>query len=72
MCNERSEFVRVNVKMKDLVEQAKRDGWTVSLTRKGHLRFSAPGRATVFGSGTPSDHRSIENIRGKLRRAVYA
>ena len=71
MCNEESKPMRVNAKMKDLVERAKRDGWVVSRTSKNHLRFSAPGRATVFGSATPSDHRSVENIRGKLRRAVH-
>lgn len=42
MCNEESKPMRVNTKMRDLVEQAKRDGWVVSRTNKNHLRSLGP------------------------------
>jgi len=55
--------------LQHLIDEAEQEGWTVSKTNGNHLRFTRPGRRTVFGSATPGDHRAIANIRGKLRRA---
>jgi len=38
-------------------------GFTISLTRRGHLKFSHPQMAgPVFTSSTPSDNRAMKNL----------
>lgn len=54
---------------RDLVRWAEERGWTVTKTAGSHLRFARPGCGVVFGSSTPSDHRSVLNIRKKLERS---
>lgn len=44
-------------------------GWDMTWTRGGHLRFSKPGRQTVYASGTPGDWRSSRNAMAMLSRA---
>jgi predicted RNA binding protein YcfA (HicA-like mRNA interferase family) len=61
--------VKVHREFRAFVKAATRSGWTVSLTRKGHLRFKAPNGQSYIAPGTPSDHRSIMNTRSMLRRA---
>lgn len=53
--------------VKELVRTKREEGWQVDATRSGHLRFQK-GDATVFGPSTPSDHRSIQNLKAQLRR----
>lgn len=58
---------------KQLAKIAKAQGWTIDSNSKGHPTFWKPGadragRPTVTGSGTPSDHRSMNNLIGELRR----
>jgi hypothetical protein len=53
-----------------MVQTAEELGYTVSLTKKGHFRFSKPGSATVYGPGTPSDFRSVKNTVAQLKRAA--
>lgn len=55
--------------MLDVKKFAKERGWAVSLTGVGHLRFTKPDYETVFGPGSPSDSRSIANMKAKLLRA---
>lgn len=55
--------------LRRLVFFALAEGWQVSRTRGGHLRFSKQGCASIFTSGTPSDHRSTRNAHARLRRA---
>lgn len=61
--------------LKELVEQFSRD-FEISLTGSGHyavrLTVSSGARATVFAPSTPSDHRSMLNVKTKLRRATAA
>lgn len=45
-------------------------GYTLSLTKKGHLRFDKPGSAPIFSSGTPSDWRTVKNTIADLRAAA--
>lgn len=47
----------------NLVTEAEAAGWTVTHTRGGHLRFTHPDGHVVYGSGTPSDQRSVRNVR---------
>lgn len=56
----------------DLINEAKKLGFDVTITAGGHLRFQLPGRPPVFGSSTSSDVRAVRNIRAKLRRSLAA
>ena len=56
--------------MRVLLKQAERQGWRVSPTRSGHIKFVPPDPsipALVTGS-TPSDRRSLRNLQADLRR----
>jgi hypothetical protein len=47
------------------------EGYTVTKARRSghwHVR-DAGGRLIAVTSGTPSDYRSLRNLRGELRRA---
>jgi hypothetical protein len=47
--------------------------YEIGRTKSGHFSvvMAIDGRkVTVFAPGTPSDHRSMKNVRTKLRRAV--
>ena len=45
-------------------------GWRLSLTGGGHLRWTPPGdESTVFTPSTPSDYRGVLNCMAQLRRA---
>lgn len=56
--------------MREIEKAAKEQGWTVSLTTKGHKKFLSPDKTKppVYGSGTPSDVRSIKNLLAELKR----
>ncbi|MEX5685325.1 type II toxin-antitoxin system HicA family toxin [Pseudomonas silesiensis] len=53
-----------------LVELALSEGWEVSRTAGGHLRFVKPGLPPIFTSSTASDHRATQNAWARLRRAA--
>lgn len=55
-------------KLRDLTDFAMTQGWTISHTNGGHLRFSKPGLPPIFTSSTPSDYRAERNMRAQLRR----
>jgi len=60
----------MNKDIRQLVKRAKRDGWDVAETRRGHVSFRSPdGAYTYVTSGTPSDQRALNNLRAGLRRA---
>lgn len=52
------------------IRWAEENGWSVSRTKKNHLKFTRDGVPSVFFSGTPSDRRSIKNHKSQLRRAA--
>lgn len=56
-------------KLHDLACFAIGQGWSVSRTNGGHIRFTKAGCATIFTSSSPSDHRAEHNARAQLRRA---
>lgn len=55
--------------MDQMLNQVSRlPGWTVHLRKAGHWVVTSPGGEQHFVSGTPSDSRSIKNVRAALRR----
>lgn len=50
---------------------AEEQGWRVEETKSGHLRFIPADRSKpiVVASSTPSDARSVKNLRAQLRRS---
>jgi predicted RNA binding protein YcfA (HicA-like mRNA interferase family) len=55
--------------MEALARVYRRAGWDITLTRGGHLRWRSPKGGLVISPSTPSDHRSLRNLRSDLRRA---
>ncbi len=57
--------------LRDIEKAAREQGFRVERTKKGHPVFYPPDpkKNPVYGSGTPSDHRSIRNLLAELRRA---
>ena len=55
----------------DVLDHARRVGWTVSYTGGGHLRLDHPhASGPVFTSSTASDWRAGRNLAVQLRRAL--
>lgn len=52
-----------------LLQYAKSNGWTVSFTSGGHLRFTKPERPLIHTSSTPSDWRAGRNCLALLVKA---
>ncbi len=52
-----------------LVAFAIDEGWVVTRTRGGHVKFTKLGCPPIFTSSTPSDYRAGLNARALLRRA---
>jgi hypothetical protein len=53
----------------DVAKTARQRGWTIELTRKGHLKFVHRTGALVYTGGSPSDHRARHNLAADLHRA---
>ncbi|PAU50935.1 hypothetical protein BZL41_27805 [Pseudomonas sp. PIC25] len=56
-------------RLRQLVAFAVSEGWSVSRTAGGHIKFSKAGHASIFTSCTASDHRADLNALARLRRA---
>lgn len=59
--------------IRKIEKEAKRQGWRVEPTKKGHVRFVPPDptKSIVIFSGTPSDRRAINNFVGEMRRQGF-
>ncbi|WP_025809771.1 type II toxin-antitoxin system HicA family toxin [Pseudomonas chlororaphis] len=68
MANAR-DLCRGHKQLLPLVEYALKEGWTVSRTPGGHLRFVKPGLPPIYTSSTVSDHRGGRNAQAMLKRA---
>lgn len=52
------------------LDLAKEQGWTITKTGAGHLKWLAPDGRCAFTAGSPGgDPREVKNTRAKLRRA---
>lgn len=52
-----------------VIDYAAQLGFTATMSKGGHLRFTRPDTRTVFFSSSPGDHRAYQNALSKLRRA---
>ncbi|WP_124313878.1 type II toxin-antitoxin system HicA family toxin [Pseudomonas chlororaphis] len=68
MANAR-DLCRGHKQLLPLIEYALREGWTVSRTPGGHMRFVKPGLPPIYTSSTVSDHRGGRNAQAMLKRA---
>ena len=55
-------------RLKPLIEYALSEGWDVTHTAGGHLRFTKAGLPAIYTGSTPSDHRSPRSALARLRR----
>lgn len=55
--------------LRHLVEFAEANGWTVSRTHGGQIKFTKAGLGSIYTSSTSSDHRSGLNAKARLHRA---
>jgi predicted RNA binding protein YcfA (HicA-like mRNA interferase family) len=55
-----------------LLEEARRRGWLVEHTRSGHMRLRHPNGSQLFCPTTPSDPRTLLNVKADLKRAERA
>ncbi|MCC4595475.1 type II toxin-antitoxin system HicA family toxin [Xanthomonas campestris pv. phormiicola] len=63
------ELARGHKRLRPLIEFALSEGWQVSRTSGGHLKFFKQGLPPIYTSSTTSDHRTERNARAMLRRA---
>lgn len=61
---------RGHKRLRPLVEFAVSQGWQVSRTQGGHLKFVKAGMPPIFTSFTASDHRAGQNAWARLRCAA--
>ena len=53
-----------------LLRQLRRDGYSVRKARSGHWHVrDQRGRLIAVTGSTPSDRRSLQNLRGDIRRS---
>lgn len=64
------DLCRGHKRLLPLVEFALREGWDVTRTPGGHLKFVKPGLPPIYTSSTASDHRAGRNAHAQLRRAA--
>lgn len=58
--------------VREIVEEARRQGWRVEEGKRGHVKLFAPdGRTIVTLPSTPSDHRSLKNSIAEMRWAGF-
>jgi hypothetical protein len=68
----RAKGVVMRKDLRQLLGQYAKHGFRVSRTNGGHLRFEGPNGELVFGASTPSDHRSLKNLKAQLDRVIRA
>jgi predicted RNA binding protein YcfA (HicA-like mRNA interferase family) len=57
----------LRTELKNIIRLAEKQGWVVSLTKGGHLRWTRNDGAFFFSASTPSDGRALKNIMKELR-----
>lgn len=57
---------------KRFLKEVEAAGCEIETTNGGHVRIKTPTEGLVFAPSTPSDYRSLANIRSVLRRKGVA
>lgn len=57
--------------MRKIQKELEAQGFTTTVTRKGHLRVFKNGQPVATFSGTPSDIRALRNSLADARRAGF-
>lgn len=60
---------RFRREFKDVTRALDAQGWTITTTKKRHLRFESPRGLIIYSAGTPSDWRARKNLVAHLKRA---
>lgn len=60
-------------RVNEIIDEAEAQGWTVTITGGGHLRFTPPdkNKPMVHAPATSSDHRGLANTVSQLRRSGF-
>lgn len=61
-----------NKDFQKLIKEAENQGWEVSRTGGGHLRWMSPEGKVVFSAFSPSDKRALQNTKKELRIKGFA
>ena len=61
--------MRVHRLLRELYQAAREQGWTVTPTKGGHLRWENPDGRFTFSSSSPSRQRVLKHTKADLRRA---
>jgi hypothetical protein len=59
----------LNKDLKKIFRQAEQRDWIVRRRRSGHYLLQGPRGQKVFCPATPSDHRSLKNLKSHLSKA---
>ena len=54
-----------------LAKQAEKQGWIVTKTNGGHLKWRSPNGVALFSAYSSGDTRSVKNFRSQLRMAGF-
>lgn len=58
--------------LKQILKEAKKQGWQVSYTKNGHMCLKSPtGGQPIYTASTPSDHRGLKNLVAHMRRQGF-
>lgn len=61
----------MNKDLKKIIKALEGQGFTVDVTKRGHVVVKKDGRMVATLAGTASDHRSIKNGLSYLKRAGF-
>lgn len=56
-----------NKDVNELIKDAERQGWLVTITKNCHLKWTNPNGGLFYSSSSPSDWRVVMKIKKDLR-----
>lgn len=62
-------MAKIHESYRDLHKAARKQGWTITTTSGGHLRWLTPDGRSVFSPVSPSDCRGRHRVIMKLKAA---